>query len=41
MWDQSDCCQPGGSIQDYEVIQKCNESKISMVFTDERCFSHH
>ena len=33
--------QPGGSIQDYEIIQKCNEYKISMVFTDERCFSHH
>ncbi len=33
--------QPGGSLRDYEVIQACNEHKITMVFTDERCFSHH
>jgi phosphoribosylaminoimidazolecarboxamide formyltransferase/IMP cyclohydrolase len=33
--------QPGGSLRDYEVIEACNEHEISMVFTDERCFSHH
>ncbi len=33
--------QPGGSVSDYEVIQACNEHSIAMVFTDERCFSHH
>lgn len=33
--------QPGGSLRDYEVIEACNEHKIAMVFTDERCFSHH
>jgi phosphoribosylaminoimidazolecarboxamide formyltransferase/IMP cyclohydrolase len=33
--------QPGGSLRDYEVIEACNENEISMVFTDERCFSHH
>lgn len=33
--------QPGGSIRDFEVIQACNEKQIAMVFTQERCFSHH
>lgn len=33
--------QPGGSLRDYEVIEACNEHQIAMVFTDERCFSHH
>lgn len=33
--------QPGGSVRDREVIEACNEKKIAMVFTDERCFSHH
>ncbi len=33
--------QPGGSVSDYDVIQACNEHGIAMVFTDERCFSHH
>lgn len=33
--------QPGGSLRDYEVIEACNEHGIAMVFTDERCFSHH
>ena len=32
---------PGGSVADYEVIKACNEHGISMVFTGERCFSHH
>ncbi|MBI4552298.1 MAG: IMP cyclohydrolase [Candidatus Latescibacteria bacterium] len=33
--------QPGGSIRDYECIDACNEHGIAMVFTGERCFSHH
>ena len=33
--------QPGGSVRDWDSIQACNEHGISMVFTGERCFSHH
>lgn len=33
--------QPGGSVRDWECVQACNEHGISMVFTGERCFSHH
>ena len=33
--------QPGGSVRDWESIKACNEHGISMVFTGERCFSHH
>ncbi len=33
--------QPGGSVRDWESIRACNEHGISMVFTGERCFSHH
>ena len=33
--------QPGGSVRDWECIKACNEHGISMVFTGERCFSHH
>ena len=33
--------QPGGSVNDYEAIQACNEANAAMVFTGERCFSHH
>jgi phosphoribosylaminoimidazolecarboxamide formyltransferase / IMP cyclohydrolase len=33
--------QPGGSVNDYDVIEACNERGASMVFTMERCFSHH
>ena len=33
--------QPGGSVRDWESIQACNEHGITMVFTGERCFSHH
>lgn len=33
--------QPGGSVNDYEAIQACNEAGATMVFTMERCFSHH
>ncbi len=32
--------QPGGSDRDYEVIQACNESKVTMVFTGQRLFKH-
>ncbi|MCC6797191.1 MAG: IMP cyclohydrolase [Candidatus Hydrogenedentes bacterium] len=33
--------QPGGSVNDHDVILACNESNVSMLFTGERCFSHH
>jgi phosphoribosylaminoimidazolecarboxamide formyltransferase / IMP cyclohydrolase len=32
--------QPGGALRDHEVIQACNESKITMVFTGQRSFRH-
>ncbi len=32
--------QPGGSIRDNEVIEKANEYKIKMIFTNQRHFSH-
>ena len=32
--------QPGGSINDCEVIEACNEHKIAMVFTGQRVFRH-
>ncbi len=33
--------QPGGSVNDYDVIAACNEKNVAMVFALERCFSHH
>lgn len=33
--------QPGGSVNDYEAIAACNEHNVAMMFTLERCFSHH
>ncbi|MFA6244696.1 MAG: hypothetical protein WC655_27375 [Candidatus Hydrogenedentales bacterium] len=33
--------QPGGSVNDYDAIAACNEVGAAMVFTQERCFSHH
>jgi phosphoribosylaminoimidazolecarboxamide formyltransferase/IMP cyclohydrolase len=33
--------QPGGSVNDYDAIVACNEVGATMVFTMERCFSHH
>ncbi|MCX8064441.1 MAG: IMP cyclohydrolase [Candidatus Hydrogenedentes bacterium] len=33
--------QPGGSVNDYDVIETVNKAGASMVFTGERCFSHH
>ena len=32
--------QPGGSIRDNEVIEKADEYKIKMIFTNQRHFSH-
>jgi phosphoribosylaminoimidazolecarboxamide formyltransferase / IMP cyclohydrolase len=32
--------QPGGSERDYEVIEACNESGATMVFTGQRAFRH-
>lgn len=32
--------QPGGSINDHEIIEAVNEHKIAMVYTLERCFGH-
>jgi AICAR transformylase/IMP cyclohydrolase PurH len=34
------CVQPGGSVQDREVIEACDGAGIAMAFTDERCFRH-
>jgi len=33
--------QPGGSVNDHDVVLACNEANVSMLFTNERCFSHH
>ena len=32
--------QPGGSERDFEVIQACNESDVTMVFAGQRLFKH-
>lgn len=32
--------QPGGSVQDEQVIQACNEHNIAMIFTGRRHFKH-
>ncbi|MCP8308772.1 MAG: IMP cyclohydrolase [archaeon] len=32
--------QPGGSLNDHEVIEAVNEYKMAMVYTLERCFGH-
>jgi phosphoribosylaminoimidazolecarboxamide formyltransferase/IMP cyclohydrolase len=32
--------QPGGSERDFEVIEACNESGATMVFTGQRAFRH-
>jgi phosphoribosylaminoimidazolecarboxamide formyltransferase/IMP cyclohydrolase len=32
--------QPGGSLNDYETIQACNEAGATMVFTGHRSFKH-
>ncbi len=33
--------QPGGSVSDYDVIETANKAGVAMLFTGERCFSHH
>ena len=33
--------QPGGSVNDFEAIEACNEVGATMMFSMERCFSHH
>jgi len=33
--------QPGGSVNDYDAVMECNETNTAMVFSLERCFSHH
>jgi phosphoribosylaminoimidazolecarboxamide formyltransferase/IMP cyclohydrolase len=32
--------QPGGSDRDFESIEACNEARVAMVFTGQRCFKH-
>jgi len=32
--------QPGGSANDYQVIEACNETGVAMVFTGQRSFKH-
>jgi phosphoribosylaminoimidazolecarboxamide formyltransferase/IMP cyclohydrolase len=32
--------QPGGSLNDYQSIQACNEYDAAMVFTGQRSFKH-
>lgn len=32
--------QPGGSMRDWEVIEACNESNVTMVLTGQRAFKH-
>lgn len=32
--------QPGGSVNDHEVISACNQAGVAMVYTGQRCFKH-
>ena len=32
--------QPGGSANDYQVIEACNEADVTMVYTGQRSFKH-
>ncbi len=32
--------QPGGSANDYQSIEACNEAGVTMVFTGQRSFKH-
>ena len=32
--------QPGGSLNDYQSIEACNESDVTMVYTGQRSFKH-
>ncbi len=31
---------PGGSLNDYQAIEACNQAGVTMVFTGQRCFKH-
>lgn len=31
---------PGGSLNDYQSIEACNQAGVTMVFTGQRCFKH-
>ncbi|MFW5637140.1 MAG: IMP cyclohydrolase, partial [Thermodesulfobacteriota bacterium] len=32
--------QPGGSANDYQAIEACNEADVTMVYTGQRSFKH-
>ncbi len=32
--------QPGGSVNDHQIIEACNEADVTMVFTGQRLFKH-
>jgi phosphoribosylaminoimidazolecarboxamide formyltransferase/IMP cyclohydrolase len=32
--------QPGGSANDYQSIEACNEADVTMVYTGQRSFKH-
>jgi phosphoribosylaminoimidazolecarboxamide formyltransferase/IMP cyclohydrolase len=32
--------QPGGSLNDYQAIEACNEAEVTMVYTGQRSFKH-
>ena len=32
--------QPGGSDNDYQSIEACNEANVTMVYTGQRSFKH-
>jgi phosphoribosylaminoimidazolecarboxamide formyltransferase/IMP cyclohydrolase len=32
--------QPGGSLNDYQTIEACNDAKATMIFTGQRSFKH-
>jgi phosphoribosylaminoimidazolecarboxamide formyltransferase/IMP cyclohydrolase len=32
--------QPGGALNDHQVIEACNEAGAAMVFTGQRSFKH-
>ena len=36
----SSVIQPGGSGNDYQSIEACNEADVAMVYTGQRCFKH-
>jgi phosphoribosylaminoimidazolecarboxamide formyltransferase/IMP cyclohydrolase len=36
----SSVVQPGGSLNDYQSIEACNEANATMVYTGQRSFKH-